>query len=339
MANNYNQLIKGIKSENLKPVYLIHGTEPYYIDALSDKIQEVAIPEFEKAFNEYILYGKDISTGDIINYAKRFPMMAERQLVLIKEAQAISDIGTKDAQTAIENYAKNPLTSTILVLVFGKAQDERKTWVKSFSGKGEIHNFKKMYDSEVPTFISDLCKEENLKISPKAIQLLSEHLGNNPQAISNELDKIKLNLKEGEEIDADAIEKFVGVSKDYNVFELQKALMDKNSVKAFQIAHYFGNNTKDHPVTMVVVSLYNFFSKVLMIRGLGGKPDTDLARMLGVNPYFLKDYKKTAQIYSLGQLRNAIAALRIADAKSKGVETANSSDMDIFKEMIYGILY
>lgn len=338
MANSYRKIIKDLSPNKLKPVYLLHGTEPFYIDIFTEKIQEIAIPDHEKGFNEYVLYGKDISIGDVINYARKFPMMAEKQLVLVKEAHAISDLSSKDNLALLETYVKNPLESTILVLSFGKPQDERKTWVKAFSAKGEIHNFKKMYDSEIPEFISELCKEEDIKISPKAIQLLAEHLGNNPQAISNEIDKIKINLKEGEGIDADIIEKYVGVSKDFNVFELQKALIDKNATKAFQIANYFGANAKDHPVTMNVISLYNFFSKVLYIYGLGNRPDTELSRILGVNPYFLKDYKRAAQSYSLPQLRKAIRALRVADAKSKGVDAGNASESDLYKELIYGFL-
>jgi DNA polymerase-3 subunit delta len=338
MANNYRKIIKELSGSKLKPVYLLHGTEPYYIDIFTEKILAIAIPEHEKGFNEYVLYGKDVTLGDVINYARKFPMMAEKQLVLVKEAHAISDLNSKDSLALLESYAKNPLESTVLVLSFGKPQDERKTWVKSFSTKGEIYNFKKMYDSEIPEFISELCKEEELKISPKAIQLLSEHLGNNPQAIGKEIEKIKVNLKAGEGIDADSIEKYVGVSKDYNVFELQKALIDKNATKAFQIANYFGANAKDHPVTMNVISLYNFFSKVLLIHGLGNRPDSELARILGVNPYFLKDYKRAAQSYSLPQLRRVIRSLRIADGKSKGVDAGNSSDTDLYKELIYGFL-
>lgn len=339
MANNYRKNIQELTAKTLKPVYLVHGTEQYYVDAFTDKIQEIAIPDFEKGFNEYVLYGKDISTGDIVNYARKFPMMAEKQLVLVREAHAISDLASKDNQSLLENYAKSPLESTILVLSFGKPQDERKTWVKAFAAKGEVQNFKKMYDNEVPDFIMNLCKDLGLKISPKAVQLLNEHLGNNPQAISNELDKIKINLQEGADVDAGVIEKYVGVSKDYNVFELQKALIDKNGKKAFEIGNYFGSNSKDHPVTMNVISLYNFFSKVILMHGLGNKPEAEVARILGVNPYFLKDYRKAAQNYGMGQLIKVMRVLRDADAKSKGVGAGNSSENDLYKEMIFGILY
>ena len=324
MANNYQQIISKLSSKSLKPVYLLHGTEPYYIDQFAQKILDIAIPDFEKGFNEYVLYGKDISTGDIINYARKFPMMAEKQLVLVKEAH--------------ENYVKNPLSTTILVLAFGKAQDERKSWVKSFANQGEIHNFKKMYDYEIPDFIIKFCAANELKISPKAVQLLSEHIGNNLQSIHNEINKIKLNLKEGEAIDASTVEKYVGISKEYNVFELQKALIEKNSKKCYQIVKFFGDNTRDNPITPNLIILYNFFSKVLLLHALKNRPDNELATIMGVNAYFLKDYKKAAQSYPIGQLMKVIHHIRIADQKSKGVEAGMTSEGDLYIDLIFNIL-
>jgi DNA polymerase-3 subunit delta len=338
MANNYQQTIDKLEGKSLKPLYLLHGTEPFYVDQFVQKVVDIAIPDFEKSFNEYILYGKDITTGDMINYARKFPMMAERQLILIKEAHMIADLVNKDNQALIENYANNPLSSTILVLSFGKAQDERKTWVKSFSKHGQIFNFKKIYDNEIPDFIISHCASLQLKISPKAVQLLSEHIGNNLQAIHNEIDKLKVNLKVDEAIDAATIERYVGISKDYNVFELQKALTEKNVKRSFQIVKYFGDNTKDHPITPNIIILYNFFSKVLLLHGLRNLSDADLAKNMGVNAYFLKDYKKAGSLYPIGQLMNIIHALKVADKKSKGVDSGSISEGDIYKDLIFSIL-
>lgn len=339
MASNNQQIINKLDSKSLKPVYLVHGTEPFYIDQFVQKIIEIAIPDFEKGFNEYILYGKDITTGDILNYARKFPMMAERQLVVVKEAHMMADLNNKDNQALLESYAKNPLNSTILVLSFGKAQDERKTWVKAFGTSGQILNFKKMYDYEVPEFILSHCADLGLKISPKAVQLLSEHIGNNLQAIHNEIDKIKVNLKPDEAIDGNTIEKYVGISKDYNVFELQKALIDKNSKKSYQIAKYFGDNSKDHPITPNIIILYNFFSKVLLLHGLKNHTDADLARIMGVNNYFLKDYKKAASLYGIAQLMKIINCLKIADQKSKGVDAGSVSEGELYIDLIFNILH
>ena len=338
MANNYQQIIDKLEGKTLKPVYLLHGNEPFYVDQFVNKILDIAIPDFEKGFNEYVLYGKDITTGDIINYARKFPMMAERQLVLVKEAHMMADLSNKDNLMLIENYANNPLSSTILILSFGKPQDERKTWVKAFAKHGLNMNFKKMYDYEIPDFIISHCTSLNLKISPKAVQLLSEHIGNNLQAIHNEIDKLKVNLKADEAIDASTIEKYVGISKDYNVFELQKALTEKNAKRSFQIVKYFGDNTKDHPITPNIIILYNFFSKVLLLHGLKNQSDSELAKNMGVNAYFLKDYKKAASLYPIGQLMKVIHALNIADQKSKGIEAGSISEGEIYKDLIFNIL-
>jgi DNA polymerase-3 subunit delta len=339
MANKNQELIDNLKKENIKPAYLIHGTEPYFIDKLTQKIIDITIPDYEKSFNEVILYGKDLTTGDVIRYARQFPMMGDKQLVVIKEAHQIADIGNKENQTLLENYMASPQPSTVLVMSFGKAQDERKTWVKSFQKKGEIHNFKKMYDNEVPDFIIEYCKASNIKISPKAVQLLDEHIGNNLQTLIKEIDKILVNIKPGEAIDAGVIEEFVGISKDYNVFELQKALTDRNVFKSVQIAEYFGANSKDHPIQPTIIILYNFFSKILLFHGSKDKSDKALASSLGVNPYFLKDYKKAAHAYPVGQLIKIIHTLKTIDKKSKGIDAGSATESDLYKELIFDILH
>ncbi len=338
MANKYQQNINELSVNQLKPVYLVHGSENFYIDQFVQKIIDVAIPDFEKGFNEYILYGKDIILGDILNYARKFPMMADRQLVVVKEAHMISDLNNKESLALIESYLKNPLPSTILVLSFGKLQDERKTWVKAFSSFGLIMNFKKMYDNEVPDFIMSHCAALNLKISPKAVQLLTEHIGNNLQAIHNEIDKIKVNLKTDEAIDAGAIERFVGISKDFNIFELQKAIQDKNAKKCYQIIKYFGDNTKEHPIQSLIVTLYNFFSKVLLLHSKKSCNDSELARILSVNPFFLKDYKRAAQVYPISHIMRIIQILRITDQRSKGIDSGSLNESDLYKDLIFNIL-
>ncbi len=338
MANKNQEIIDQLKREHLKPVYLIHGTEPYFIDQLTQKISNIAIPDFEKSFNEVVLYGKDLTTGDVIKYARQFPMMGEKQLILVKEAHQIADLSAKENQTLLENYVSSPQGSTILVMSFGKAQDERKTWVKAFQKTGGLYNFKKMYDNEVPDFITDYCKSQDIKISPKAVQLLFEHIGNNLQTLYKEIDKILVNLKPGEGIDAGVVEEFVGISKDYNVFELQKALTDRNISRSFQIADYFGANVKDHPIQPTIIILYNFFSKILLFHGTKDKSDKALATALGVNPFFLKDYRKAASAYSVAQVMQVVHALRQADMKSKGVEAGALSEKDLYREMIFQIL-
>jgi DNA polymerase III subunit delta len=338
MSVKYQQIIDNLKVDGLKPIYLVHGSELFYVDAFVQKVVDIAIPDFEKGFNEYILYGKDIGVGDILNYARKFPMMADRQLIVIKEAHLLSDLSNKESLTMLENYAKNPLHSTILVLCFGKPQDERKTWLKAINVKGEVHNFKKLYDNEVPDFIINLCNQLGLKISPKAVQLLAEHIGNNLQSIYNEIEKLKLNLKPDETLDASAIEKYVGISKEFNVFELQKAILDRNVKRCYQIVDYFGKNAKDHPIQPNIIVLYNFFSKILLFHAHKNKSDADLAKILGVNPYFLKDYRKGAQVFSIALLMHIVHVLNLVDQKSKGIEAGSLTEADLYRDLIFAIL-
>lgn len=332
------QLLKSIKPESLLPVYFLHGDESYYPNAIAKKITEIAIPDFEKGFNEIILFGKDHSAGAVVSNARRFPMMGAKQLVVVKDAEQIQDIGNKDGQSLLEAYAKNPLDSTILVLVFGKSMDERKTYLKAFNEKGIVINSKRVYDNQVPDFIQEICQSNEHKISPKAAQLLFEHTGNNLEAIVKELEKLAINLPKGSEINAEIIEKYIGISKDYNVFELQKSLIQKDVKKSFQIVQYFSANSKDHPIQPVIITLYNFFSKVLLVHSTKNDPSVNLASLLKVNPYFMKDYNMAAQKYSVGKLATIIHTLRIADKNSKGIDTGTKTDAEIYKELLLGIL-
>jgi DNA polymerase-3 subunit delta len=338
MAKSLSQILTDLTSDSLKPLYFLHGADSYYPNAIAKKISEIAIPEHEKGFNEFVLFGKELTVGAVLNNARRFPMMAEKQLVLIKDADQIQDIGQKDAQNMLANYAKEPLISTILVLVFSKAMDERKAFIKAFEGKGVLVNAKKLYDNQVPDFIMGICQQKKHKISPKASQLLFEHIGNNLEAIVKEIEKMLINLPEGAEIDANVIEKYVGVSKDYNVFELQQSLINKDVKKSFQIVNYFAANTKDHPIQPVIMILFNFFSKVLIVHGSKNKAGINLAVELKVNPYFLKDYNKAAQNYPVWKLMEIVSKLRDTDKFSKGIQAGTKSADDLYKDLIAGIL-
>lgn len=338
MAKNPAQELAEIQSEDLLPLYLLHGAESYYPNAIAKKIGEIAIPEHEKGFNEFIFFGKDLTVGDVLNNARRFPMMAERQLVIVKDAEQIQDLNTKDAQNLLSNYAKEPLKSTILVMIFGKSMDERLAYIKAFASNGLVLNAKKLYDNQVPDFIIGICHDKQHKISQKASQLLFEHTGNNLEAIVKEIDKMLINLTEGAEIDDNTIERYVGVSKDYNVFELQKSLIYKDAKKSFQIVHYFAANTKEHPIQPVIMMLFNFFSKVLLVHGSKNVSGVNLATTLKVNPYFVKDYTQAAQNYPIWKLMNIVNALRNADKYSKGVDAGTKSTEDLYKELISEVL-
>ena len=334
-----SEILKSIKKDSLKPLYFLHGEEPFHIDQIVDKIQSLAIPVPEKGFNEFILFGKELSIGALLNYVRRFPMMAERQLILVKDAQQIQGIDLKENQKLIEDYALQPLASTILVLAFNNAQDERKTWIKAFGKKGLLFNSKKLYENQLPEFLAEYCHGKGVKISMKAIQLLIEHIGNDLKRITSEVDKVILNVKLGDGIDADVVQKFVGISKEYNVFELQKSLIQRDVVKANQIIIYFANNPKDNPIQPILIILYNFFSKVLLIHASNDKSESGVAALLKVNAFFAKDYLNASRNYSLPKLASVIHSLKIADLKSKGVETGEETEGDILKRLVFEILH
>ena len=334
-----SEILKSIKKDSIKPLYFLHGEEPFHIEQIADKIQSLAIPINEKGFNEFVLFGKELTAGALLNYARRFPMMADRQLIIVKDANQIQGIDLKENQKMLEDYATNPLASTILVLCFGNVQDERKTWVKAFSKKGVLQNFKKFYDNQLPEFVASYCHGKGVKISMKAIQLLIEHIGNDLKRLTSEIDKVVLNVKLGDGIDADVIQKYVGVSKEYNVFELQKALIQRDILKANQIINYFGNNSKDNPIQPILIILYNFFSKVLLVHASNDKSESAVASLLKVNAFFAKDYLNASRNYSFQKLAFVIHVLKIADLKSKGVETGEENEGDILKKLIFEILH
>ena len=334
-----SEILKSIKKGSIKPLYFLHGEEPFHIEQIADKIQNLAIPLHEKGFNEFVLFGKELTVGALLNYARRFPMMAERQLVIVKDATQIQGIDLKENQKMLEDYATNPLSSTILVLCFGNAQDERKTWVKAFAKKGVLQNFKKFYDNQLPEFVASYCHGKGVKISMKAIQLLIEHIGNDLKRLTSEIDKVVLNVKLGDGIDADVIQKYVGISKEYNVFELQKALIQRDILKANQIIIYFGNSPKDNPIQPILIILYIFFSKVLLIQASNDKSESAVASLLKVNVFFAKDYLNASRNYSFQKLTQIIHFLKIADLKSKGVETGEEIEVDILKKLIFEILH
>ena len=337
-------LLKDIRNKRIAPVYLIHGDEPYYLDRIADELEKVAVPVAERGFNQFVLFGKDTDVGAVLNYARRYPFMAERQLVLVKEAQQLTGIGDKSAQTLVEDYALNPLSSTILMLCYVKEEgkpglDERKSWVKSFGAKGKLLNVKKLYDNKIPDWVGEYCREQGAKVSPKACQLLADHIGNDLKRLASEIDKILINLHVGEEISAATVERLVGISKEYNVFELQKALVQRDVVKANQIVDYFGRNPKDNPLVVILAQLFSYFSKVLLVQASKDQNEKALAPLLGVNPFFVKDYLSAARTFPLPKVAAIIHAIRRADAQSKGIDAPTMSECDILRELVFDVLH
>jgi DNA polymerase-3 subunit delta len=339
MTPAIDQILKDVRKKNFAPLYLLHGDEMYFVDLIADEIEKVAVPEHEKGFNQFTVFGKDTQVGAVINLARRYPFMADRQLVLVKEAQQMGGLNEKASQSLLEEYAKSPLASTILVLCHTGPYDERKALAKAIGQKGVLLNAKKLYDNKVPDWIGDYCRQQNIKISLKAIQMLFDYIGNDLKRLVSEIDKIMINLKVGEEISADTVERLVGISKEYNVFELQKALTLRDVLKANRIADYFGRNPKDNPLPPMLIILYQFFTKVLMVQASRDQSEKTLSAMLGVHTFFVKDYLQTARAYPLWKVAGIIHSIRQADALSKGIDAPSLNEGAILKQLVYEILH
>ena len=334
------QILENLKAGQFAPIYFLQGEESYYIDLIADFIENSALDDMAKGFNQIILYGKDVRINDVLNNAKRFPMMSDRQVVIVKEAQSIQDIGKEAGEKQLLQYLHNPLPSTILVFCYKhKKLDRRKALGKALEKNTVFLTSNKLYDNQVPDWIRSYFKEKNFKITDKSVFMLAEYIGNNLERLSNEIDKLLINFKEKVEINDQLIQKYVGISKEYNAFELQKAVALKEVIKANKIINYFAANPKNNPVIPIISILYSFFSKLLVLHGTADKSDKNLAAVLKVNPYFVREYKTAANNYSATHVVRVIGELRHADLQSKGVIAANLPDDQILKELIFKILH
>ncbi len=332
--NEINTIVSDIKNGNLKPIYFLMGEESYYIDKISDFIEETVLDEAEKGFNQQVMYGRDATIEAIVAAAKRYPMMAERQVLIVKEAQDLSRNIEK-----LVSYAENPQPTTVLVINYKyKKLDKRKKLYKVIAKSGLIFESKKLYENQVSDWIRSVLKGKNYQIEPKAAQMLLEFLGTNLSKISNELEKLVLILPEGTIINPAHIEENIGISKDYNNFELRKAVGEKNVVKANRIIAYFAENPKNNPLVMTVSLLNSFFTQLLLFHSLDDRSKNSVAKMLGVNPFFVDEYFLAARNYPMRKVAQVIAFLRDADIKSKGVGTHQNHE-DILKELLFKILH
>lgn len=327
------KIVNDIKSGNIKPIYFLMGEEPYYIDKLSDYIEQNILTEEEKGFNQTVLYGRDVTVEDIISLAKRYPIMAERQVIIVKEAQDL--IRTIDK---LESYAENPMTTTVLVVCYKyKTLDKRKKVTKLLARSGVVYESKKLYENQVGEWIKRVLSGKKYAIEPKAVAMLVEFLGTDLSKINNELEKLQIILPKGATITAKDIEENIGFSKDFNVFELRKAIGDRNQLKAYTIAENFANNPKDNPMVVTTSLVFGFFVQLLKYHGLKDKNPKNVAAVIGVNPYFLKDYDIALKNYPMRKVSQVVAALREIDIKSKGVGANAMSNGDLLREMLYHI--
>lgn len=336
-------IIKDIKARKFKPVYLLHGEEPYYIDQIIHYMEEHILNDMEKGFNQTVLYGKDTDMATIMNAAKRFPMMSDYQLIVVKEAQDLkwakeAEGSSKQAEFVL-SYFEKPLPSTILVLGYKYGNfDKRKKIYKAIDKNGVVFQSDLVRDYKLAQWIDELVKEKGYKIAPQASALMAEYLGADLSKIANEVEKLLLNIGKDTTIDTDIVQKNIGISKEYNVFELQKALAVRNVLKCNQIINYFGDNPKANPMVMVMANLSAYFTKILKYHYLPNKGDA--AKELGVNPYFVKDFETAARSYSLPKTFEIIGLLREYDLKIKGVDsTGNTTDGELLKELLFKMLH
>lgn len=354
MSKEFNQVILDINRRLFKPVYFLCGEEPFYIDQISDKIENSVLDEGEREFNQTVVYGKDTDLATILSLAKQFPMMSEYQVVIVKEAQNIKELnksadddddgkssaGKSNAAAQFLHYVQNPQPTTILVFCYKyKTLDKRSALAKAIQKNAVYLEFKPLYDNQLPDWINSHIKEKKLTINPKATFLLAESLGNDLSKIVNEIEKLTINLKEGGEITADMVQDNIGISKEYNIFEFQEALAKKDIVKANRIIIFFAANEKEHHPVMITGSLYSYFTKILRYHFLVDKSKFAAAQALGVNPFFVDGYARAAQNYNTNKLKNIFAYLKECDLKTKGVNNSGTSNGELLKELVFKILH
>lgn len=330
------KIIHDIKQKNFKPIYILMGEESYYIDLISKNILKYALEEDERDFNQQIFYGREVDVHDLISYARRYPMVSERQLLLVREAQDVKHL------EVLTSYLEQATKSTILVLEYRhKTLDKRKNLYKLAYKKGLVFHSKRLYDNQVPAWISAYLQAKKIRIAPRVINIIAESLGNDLCKIANELEKAILGLpKDKRELTAEHVENTIGISKDFNNFELQAALIKKDVKKANQIINYFSSDPKNHAVTMTMITLFNFFSNLMVYIYLPNKHNQkEVATQLGISPYFVNDYIEAAKRYNAWDLIRIISDIRTYDAKCKGVGNVSTVPEELLRELIYKILH
>ncbi len=326
------KIVNDIKSKNFKPIYFLCGEETYYIDRISDLIENSVLTEDEKAFNQVVLYGRDTTVEEVVSSAKRFPMMSDYQVVVVKEAQNLSKTFEK-----FEAYVKNPQPTTILVLAYRDKPDGRKAIFKTLKKEAVWFESKKLYENQVPDWIVKVLKSQHYGIEPKAAAMLAEFLGTDLAKINNELEKLKIVFPVGHVFTPKNIEENIGFSKDYNVFELKSALAVRNQEKAYNIIHHFALNPKENPIVVITGQMFSFFSQLLQYHGLKDKSKFNVAKVLGVNPFFVDEYVTAARNFPMRKVSQIIEVIRDIDVKSKGVGSGSMKEDDMLKELVYKI--
>ena len=338
----FEEILGNLKKKIYHPVYFLNGDEPYFIDQLSDYIEENLLSESEKEFNQTIVYGRELDLLTLISYARRYPMMSNYQVIIVKEAQDMKTLinKQKDEKDPFAEYLIKPTSTTLLVFCFKYSKIDKRTKIfKALEKSAVLFESDKIYDDQLPAWIGKYAQSHGLKINPKAIQMIAENLGNDLTKITNELVKLKLNLKPGQEISPEMVEENIGVSKEFNIFELQKAIGNRNVLKAFRITDYFSANPKNNPMILTIPQLYSYFMKVLTYHQLEDRSPNNAASILGINKYFLGDYIKAAKEFSPVLCIRNISFISDYDLRSKGINNPSTDDGALLKELVYKILH
>jgi len=333
------KIMDRIKSGKYDPVYVLQGEETYYIDLISNYIEDNALTDSEKGFNQVIVYGKDVTVATLLTHAKRFPMMAERQVVIVKEAQEIQDLQKEIGAKLLLDYLVRPLDSTVLVLCHKhKPFDKRRELGKKIDKLAISATFKKPFDNQLGEFILEYTTSKGYKIEDAAVRVLAEYVGTDLNRMANEVDKVLIGMQAKDVITAEKVMAQVGISKEYNIFELQKALIRKDLLQVSKIVNYFDSNTKKNPVILLVAFLYSFFSKLLIAHSSSDRSEKGIANALKISPYVVRDYSTALSNYSLPKVINGISLLKQADLKLKGVDSGSEGEGQILKELVFRLM-
>lgn len=331
---NFESILSDLSAKKYAPVYFLTGDEDFFIDKISDFISQNVLIEEEKDFNQHVFYGKETTVDDVISAAKQFPLMGERVVVIVKEAQNLLKI------SQLEQYIKQPMSSTILVICYkNKRLDKRQSFSKSVIKNTVFFESKKLYDNQLPDWVVGYLSKKNYTIDIKAAFLLVEYLGNSLNKITNELSKLMIITPQNTTISAEIIEQNIGISKDFNNFELTNCLAKKDTLNANRIALYFAKNPKSNPLIVTLATLFNYFQKVLIYHTLNDKSQHNVAKCLKINPYFIKDYQQGAKNYGKRKCMNILSLIREYDLKCKGVDNHSVNDGELLKELLFKILH
>lgn len=339
MDANAKKILADLKGKKYAPVYLLHGEESYYIDVIANYIENNVLAESERAFNQTVLYGKDAPVNVILNNAKRFPMMAERQVVIVREAQDIPDLQKESGAKLMLDYCERPVPSTVLVLCHKhKTIDKRRQFGQRVEKLVTSAAFKKPSENELREFVKEYAKDCARPVDEDAVHVLAELVGNDLSRLANEFDKLNISTPPGQPISAAEVLGQVGVSREYNIFELQKAMIKGDTVQAARIVQYFEGNTKKNPVILVVAFLFSFYSKLLAASVAPTRSESGLASALKISPYAAREYNAALRHYSTDKLVENISLLRQADLRLKGVGVGDMAEGEILKELVFRLM-